>query len=123
MPPKKQDPKNRPFHGYISVDLTKVQAEQCKSRPWDAERFANALQMFIDEGFRVTLSEDTYNECFQATVTPQDFKHKYAGWHLTGRGSNVAKALKQVVYIHYELLDGDWREYMSAAKAKIVLDD
>lgn len=123
MATKKASPANRPFHGYVQIDLDKAQTEDCKSRKWDAETFATSLQRLVVDGYRVTLSEDTYNECYQATITPQDVKHKHAGWHLSGRGSNVAKALKQLVYIHYEVLDTDWREYCVTAKPKIVLDD
>jgi hypothetical protein len=96
------------FRGFIDLPLTDAQLDAQKR--WDVsdDALLDGLLKFTEEGYAVKFRWDSYNECHQATATPVDSAHSYAGWYLTGRGSAPIKALKQLLWLHYHVLDALW---------------
>ena len=97
-----------PFIGFIDPRLTPHELEKQKEMQLTAEEGFDSLLKFIEEGFSVKFSFDDSNCCHQATATPKKTSHPYAGMYLVGRGSEPLKALKQLLYKHYHILNGIW---------------
>ena len=97
-----------PFVGFIDPYLSPQELQQQKEMPFSEEAAFDSLLKFIEEGFAVKFSYDDNNCCHQATASPKKSNHPYAGMYLIGRGSEPIKALKQLLYKHYHILDGVW---------------
>lgn len=96
------------FVGFIDPYLSPSELEAQKSMVLSAEEAFDSLLKFIEEGFCVKFSWDANNRCHQATATPKQNDHDYAGMYLVGRGSEPLKALKQLLFKHYTILNGVW---------------
>ena len=96
------------FLGFIDPYLSPHELEQQKQTTLAPEDAFDALLKFVEEGFTVKFAWDAANCCHQATATPRQTDHPYAGMYLIGRGSDPLKALKQLLFKHYTILDGVW---------------
>ena len=106
-----------PFVGFIDPYLSPAELEKQKEMTLSPEEAFDSLLKFIEEGFSVKFSWDDANCCHQATATPKKPDHPYAGMYLVGRGSEPIKALKQILFKHYHILDGIWStEFVRTAR-------
>mgnify|MGYP005858164155 FL=1 len=97
-----------PFIGFLDPYLSPAELEKQKEMQLSAEEGFDSLLKFIEEGFSLKFSYDDNNCCHQVTATPKKHSHPYAGMYLVGRGSEPLKALKQLLFKHYHILDGIW---------------
>ena len=97
-----------PFIGFIDPRLTSEELQRQKEMQLTAEDAFDSLLKFVEEGYAVKFAYDDNNCCHQATATPKKHSHPYAGMYLVGRGSEPLKALKQLLFKHYHILDGIW---------------
>lgn len=105
------------FVGFIDPYLSPSELAQQKEMVLSADDAFDALLKFIEEGYSVKFSWDGNNFCHQATATPKNPEHEYAGMYLVGRGSEPLKALKQLLFKHYTILRGVWStDYIKGAR-------
>lgn len=107
---------------FVNVNLTNDDRQAIKAWSLTLEDLDNAFLKLVEEGHRVNVSYDSFNQCFSATLNQTDEKHRNAPLLLSGKGSTPLKALKQVMYIHWKLLDGDWVAY-SQSHQRAEIDD
>lgn len=112
----KQQGKGKPvengFRGFVNYQLSKDEREALKAEAFDREQFSSQIERLLDVMLTIKFGYDSYNRCFQVTLGHLDPKHADYGIFLSGRGSDPLKALKQALYIHYTVTDGDWSSWL-----------
>lgn len=71
---------------------------------------------------KLTIRWDDKNEAFACWIVPTTDGHANEGLLLSGRGSTPLKAVRQALYIHFYLFEGNWAEGYSQLKQE-DLDD
>lgn len=122
--PKNKAPSTNPtFRGFINITLSDEDKAIIKATAYDMAEWSADIDKWIDNGFKFTFSDDSYNHCFQVIGTRQQSDHEDFGILLTGRGSTAIKAFKQWVYIQTRLIgDLTWTEMLKPAK-QFEIDD
>jgi hypothetical protein len=119
-----KQPKTReqaPFKGFIEYDLTVQEKAQLKSASFDLVDANVQMENLVRDEYRVSFGFDFYNGTFTCSLSHKDPKHANAGWVLVGRGSEPIKALKQVLFKHHTVFDGQWSN--ARAMSRDELDD
>jgi len=93
---------------FINLELTEDQRKQLKSQPLDLEDADDALLKLNEAGYGLKLKWDEYSEAFAAFLQTDDEESENYGFILTGRGSTPLKALKQLLYKHFVMTEGEW---------------
>lgn len=107
---------------FVNWSLTAEEKQSCKSWLTALEDYDNAMGNTIESGYKITTSYDGFRSCFTASIVPTADAKSNQGYILTGKGSTPIKAIKQAMYIHYVIMDGDWAAYSTANYAE-ELDD
>jgi len=117
-------PKKERFNDaqFVNYELDKTAQAACKA--WDLSESA-ALQCvmdLVDRGYSVTLKYDDYSDAYTAFLRPGIGAKENVGLILTGRGSSPYKALKQVLFKHYEVMAETWEFFVGAGR-DLEIDD
>lgn len=118
MPKNDQSAKKDSSVIWVNYTLSADQKAELKSQTFD---FDNALLRLTEEGMKVTIAYDDFNECYSCYLIPKSPDHTNAGCILSGRGSTPIKAIKQAAYIHWNIFDGDWSDARQSRREE--LDD
>ncbi len=92
---------------FVDLELTKDQKAAVREMYDNLDAVDAALQALFSDGTKVTLRWDDRNNCFAAFAFAAEGTQN-EGLILTGRGGGVTRALRQLVYKHTVILDGDW---------------
>lgn len=127
-----REPKNKPAEKpiqprfnditFVNWSLNAEQKAACKGWNLSMEDFDSCYAKLIEEGYKVTVSYDNFRGCYTASIVPTKDGRYNQGYILTGKGSTPMKAVKQVLYIHFHVMNGEWAAY-STVKEKEELDD
>jgi hypothetical protein len=122
-PPNKPEKKER-FNGvqFINYNLTDEQKKAVREWNLSLDQLSQGTMQLVDEHFKVTLKYDDYSKAYACFVNPDGPEHPFTGWILTGRGSSPLKALKQALYIHFTVFEGNWLEYAHDVRADEIDD-
>lgn len=120
-PNKKVQSKQDFANQFVNYELTKEEQAACKKWEFGIEDYFNAIEKLLDSDYKVSFSQDTYNRCFAAFLTPTKDNKVNEGMILSGRGSTPLKAFKQLCYKHFHIFDGLWGEFVGARQ--FDLDD
>lgn len=114
---------NSSFRGFINIQLSDEDKAIIKATSYEMAEWSADLDKWVDNGFKFTFSDDSYNHCFQVIGTRQQSDHEDFGILLTGRGSTAIKAFKQWVYIQTRLIgELTWSEMLKPIN-KFEIDD
>jgi hypothetical protein len=94
----------------------------CKAWSITADSVFDTSHNLCEQGYRITLKPDLYNNCFAAFIQQTSADGPNAGYILTGRGSTPFKALKQALYKHFEVMAQDWEPFAGRERGA-ELDD
>lgn len=122
MPVKKPAPKSFDKAVFVSYTLSKEQKADLKKTAFTFDEMDSQMLRLAEEGYKITFRDDDFNDCKACWLIPTGDKHPNAGMILSGRGSTPLKALKQAMYIHYQVFDSEWGEWRNEAKGE-DLDD
>lgn len=92
---------------FVNVNLEPAQRDALKAADWGIDQFESAFAALCADGYSLKLRYDERNDCFSAWLLPAPHS-KHDGMILSGRGSTPMKAIKQLCYIHFKVLEGDW---------------
>lgn len=96
------------FKGFVNAYMTKEQREAYLKNTW-AEPYDFIVEVLLkDEGYKLSLSWDSYNEAFLASITPRDEKNINFGWVLTAFAGSWENALDVLLFKHIRLYQKDW---------------
>ena len=108
---------NRPeWKGFLECPLTAEQLAACddwKPRSVDLWEHVNAL---IASGLDLSLSWQSRDKVYTATLKDQRSDSKTAGYAISSRDGDAQGALKIAVWKHNALLTGDWTSLLDAPK-------
>jgi len=94
------------------VDLELSTKEKAALKEWglDPIDLDAEFEGLLADGTKVTFREDARNRCMVAFAFAGESSPNI-GYILTGRGASVSRALRQLLYKHSVLLQGDWPGY------------
>lgn len=96
---------------FIKRELTADEQRLCKAQAFTPDQAFEQLLKLCDKGYRLTFKYDTYTNSHAVWASAADSEHQNFGYILTGRGSEPIKALKQLLYKHYNLCnDETWSD-------------
>lgn len=105
-------PKNTSGVKWVDISLSVAESKAMKEAYAQGDKLSDDLERIIDSGYKITLSADTYNECFACYIIPKDEKNPNFGMILTARGSDIWKAARGALFRHYVLFQGDkWTDH------------
>jgi hypothetical protein len=107
---------------FVQLELTDEQAKQLKATQVSADEIFAQMEKMIDDGYKFTIKYDAYGDCAGVWCQAATDECANSGYILTGRGSSALKALKQLLYKHFVLLEGSWAAHARRANSA-VLDD
>lgn len=123
MPHTNSKPRPAPIFSpseFVNINLTPDQKAAIKAAAFDLVSFDASIERLLDGGYKLTVRFDDRNDCYASwLVAPATGQNK--GKILAGRGSTPLKALKQLLYIHTVVLEGDWDTAQD--QSATVLDD
>jgi hypothetical protein len=88
--------------------------EQGTVKSWDVtgDDVFDAIQRMVEGDYSITCCYDNKNKCIAVFSNPRGDDHRHSGLTLTARGSSVFKAMKQLVWKHFEALREDWTTHI-----------
>lgn len=92
---------------FVNINLEDSQRQELKAQNFDMKGFDDVLTVLFEGNYKLTIRFDAKNDCFAAWIVAPDAGPN-KGCILAGRGSTPSKAVKQVLFIHFRLLDGKW---------------
>jgi hypothetical protein len=92
---------------FVAAEPTKAHIAQLRQMYLTHEELDDALGNLVDDGYKFTIKYDTFNKATVVFLFPEDGSPN-SGLILTGRGRTVSKALRQLCYKHYVMLETDW---------------
>lgn len=96
---------------FIKRELSADEQRALKAQPFTPEQAVQELLRLCDRGYKLTFKYDTYTNSHAVWASATDPTHMNYGYILTGRGSEPWKALKQLLYKHYQLCnDETWSD-------------
>jgi len=107
---------------FINYELDKTAQAACKAWSLTSESAFHALLGLLDEGYRVTLKFDDYSDSYASFMQQQAAEGVNYGFTLTGRGSTPEKALKQLLYKHFEVMGELWEQFAGAPRGSEIDD-
>ena len=107
---------------FVSYTLSDDQRKELKKTIFSAEEYDSQMLKLEEEDYKITFRPDTFNKCHAVWIIPTGEKHVNAGMILSGRGSTPLKALKQALYIHYQIFDGEWGAWRDTSKGEDIDD-
>lgn len=107
---------------FVQYELTKDQAAACKAWEFSAEQAWDAITEMVEEGYSFSLKFDDFSSSYACFVNVKGPKIINKGLCLNGRGSSPFKALKQALFKHHHLMDGDWRDFAERKNAEDIDD-
>lgn len=107
---------------WINWSLSNEQKQTLKAWVPTVEEIDDWEIKLIQSNHKITTSYDKYGDCYTTSVVPTEDNTINSGFILTGKGSTPLKSLKQAVYIHFTIFEGDWSSY-STATGKEEMDD
>jgi len=101
---------------FINFPLTKEQKAAIKEWSLTLEEMDDLLTKLTETDHKLTIRWDDKNEAHACWIVPTTDKHPNEGLLLSGRGSTPLKAVRQALYIHFYLFEGNWAEGYSQLK-------
>lgn len=104
---------------FINRELTRDEKESLKAIEFSDSDAWLSMDKWSEE-YKFTLRYDERGACYSCFMQPLSVEHVNYGCILTGRGSTLVKALKQVVFKHERLaFEQDWGTLDGSAHADI----
>lgn len=107
---------------FINYELSQEETLSCKTWNVTLEELDKALSALFDDGYRLSCKFDEYGQCYGAFLNAPASGSVNSGFCLSGRGSTPVKAVKQLLYKHFHILDQHWEQWAEAMGGKIIDD-
>lgn len=105
MAAKKQ--KQQPTVEWVDISLSVEESAAMKKLYGDGDKLSADVERIQDDGYKLTLTSDSYNKCSACYVIPKHEDMVNYGKILTARGSDTWKAIRGALFRHYVLFQGD----------------
>lgn len=118
--PKKKERYNDAV--FVNYELDKDAQAACKAWGLDSAALVDGIDRLAEQGYHVSVKWDDYSQSFAAFLRTTDSKTGNEGLVLSGRGSTGSKALKQVMFKHFQIMGERWRLFITQ-KDYSTIDD
>lgn len=105
---KRQAVKTAQFVGYIPVHLIEKEKKQIKANPGTPEHHLDRFAKYAEDGYRLSIGWDDYNDCMIASLYDTDVRRPSAGYVLAGRHTDLLTAIDILVYLHEIMYPEGW---------------
>lgn len=99
---------------FVSCELDKSVKEQVKAHDPKFTWTVDAIDRLMADGYKISMSPDKAHDCVGVYATIKDMSHKNYGLCLAARGQNYLTALKVLAFKHFNILEEDWTQGVSA---------
>lgn len=94
---------------FVNVNLNEAEnADKSEVIP-SYEALFDLINEEVENGYKFTTKWDERGNCVSVFMQPVDSTSENYGFILTGRGGTVAAALRECVYCHRIVLQGNWQ--------------
>jgi len=100
---------------FLNLELNTEQKDALRALPLWSDEWDKQLGTMTGAGFAISLKVDGFNHCFAAYAQIRLHSHPCYGFILSGRGSTQTKALRQLLYKHFVVLEENWNAVAGAA--------
>jgi len=99
------------WKGYLRVNLTEEQEKHFDD--WFPTQVIQVgdLGILANNGFRFSLSWDSFHQGVVCSLYASDQKLAWAGWTLTAWAESVEEAMALLFYKHYIICEEDWEHF------------
>lgn len=94
---------------FINVNLNDVENADKHNEIPDYGALFDMINEEIENGYKITAKWDERGNCVSVFMQPTSEEHENAGFILTGRGGTAASALRECIYCHRTVLQGNWQ--------------
>jgi len=94
------------WRGFIDIDLTDADKDVVRDMSTEAEDVLGIVAELVEDGNKLTLSNDAAHNSYVAAVTSRNAASPNAGLTLSGRGSTLWKAVNALWYKYASLAEG-----------------
>jgi len=97
-----------PYKGYIPVYLNDDQKAVIKTALPTGKDILNKLDKYVEDGYRVTVAWDDFNNCVNCSLFDTDVRRPSAGYILSAKHVELLVCLATLVYLHEVVYADGW---------------
>jgi hypothetical protein len=106
------------WKGFIEIPLDSEAKKQFEVWLGGPDDLLQAIEDAVGDGYKLSVSYDVRNSCFQAALTGVSETCPNRGYTTSGRASLASKAIAVVMFKHFGLAEGGLWENVSAPHQK-----
>jgi len=91
-------PERASWRGFVRCDLNDGQKDDLRENPFPLSDIFTFLNQYTADQHKFTLSHDSGNSTFIASLTDQALDSENAGLTITGRGNTAGNAIQSLMY-------------------------
>lgn len=97
------------FEGkFVRCELSTEDKQRLAKQEFDTDRVFDQLHALVAAGYKFSVSLQSDQSAYLASLYDRDQDSSAVGYTLTGRGRSVPNAIAALFYKHFDLLDGVW---------------
>lgn len=100
--------KKAEWKGYHKINLTKEQNELFEDQYISRAVPFTDFDILVNNGYKLSVSWDSYNHGVSASLYAQDKKMEWAGYTLSAWAGDAETALKLLLFKHYVVANQQW---------------
>ena len=93
---------------FVRGELSVQEKEHVKAQQYEWQDITEHFVLLVEQGYKVTASQDKYNSAFAVWITPQETDNPNHGFILSARGPTLLAAFAVAFYKHFTKFDGVW---------------
>jgi len=92
---------------FINLELVQEEKTALTSFSSSMDELDSYWERMLSDGYKLTVKYDSYTSCYAAFAFPDD-SSSHSGYILTGRGGHPSRAVRQLLFKHFVILEEDW---------------
>jgi hypothetical protein len=93
------------WKGFVEISLTSEEKERIADSAWEPADYLSFLSRVVDDGYKVSIVSDSFNQCVVASLTGRASDCMNPGLTLSARGPETAGAIRALAYKHIEICE------------------
>lgn len=96
------------YQGYVPVYLDDKAKKAIKANLGTMEQVFDKFTKYVEDGYRLTIGWDDYNECMSASLFDLNHKRPTAGYILAAKHQDLLTAVNTLIYLHEKVYPDGW---------------
>jgi len=96
------------YKGYVPVYLTEEHKQAIRANLGKPAELLNKLDRYVQDGYKFSISWDSYNDCLAANLFDTDVRRPTGGFILSAKHTDLVVALSSLVYLHEVIYPDGW---------------